>query len=229
MSRLDAPLEKEKAGTMRAHLAALPAAVAERLAARGLEGDARLSFEEPAPAGAEMVTRSHALPATLAETLLEGVLDPSSAPVPTLGRAGVWPTPAVKVMTTVALIRVRFKLIVAGRHERLLLAEEADALAWQAGANGPALAAEDARALLEHSASGNLERIARERLLNQARERVETALAAPIADYAHERARVLAEDHARVRAAASGSARVTVEPVLPPDIIALYVLVPAAS
>ena len=36
----------------------------------------RLAFEEPPPAGAEMVTRSHPLPATLAETLLEGALDP---------------------------------------------------------------------------------------------------------------------------------------------------------
>jgi hypothetical protein len=39
----------------------------------------------------------------------------------------------------------------------------------------------------------------------------------------------LAEDHARVRAAASGGARVTVEPVLPCDIIGLYVLVPAGA
>ena len=39
--------------------------------------------------------------------------------------------------------------------------------------------------------------------------------------------KALAEDHARVRAAAAGSARVTVEPVLPPDVIGLYVLVPA--
>jgi hypothetical protein len=41
------------------------------------------------------------------------------------------------------------------------------------------------------------------------------------------RAQVLAQDHARVRAAAAGSARVNVEPVLPPDVIGLYVLVPA--
>ena len=45
--------------------------------------------------------------------------------------------------------------------------------------------------------------------------------------YARERAQALAEDHARVRAAAAGSARVTVEPVLPADVIGLYVLVPA--
>src|SRR5579863_8077194 len=47
MSRLDAPLESQKGAAARAHLAALPAAVAERLAARGLEGSVRLAFEEP--------------------------------------------------------------------------------------------------------------------------------------------------------------------------------------
>jgi hypothetical protein len=51
----------------------------------------------------------------------------------------------------------------------------------------------------------------------------------PIAQYAKERGQALAEDHARVRAAASGSSRVTVEPVLPPDVIGLHVLVPGGT
>jgi superfamily II DNA or RNA helicase len=229
MSRLDAPLELEKGGTMRAHLAALPVAVAERLAARGLENTVRLAFEEPPPTGSEMVTRSHPLPATLSETLLEGALDPGSASVPALGRAGAWPTSAVNIMTTVALLRFRFKLTVAGRRERLLLAEEAGALAWQPGSTEPVFAAEEARTLLESSASGNLEPVARARLLSQVCQRIGTVLAASIAAQSRERARILAEDHTRVRAAATGSARVSVEPVLPPDIIALYVLVPAVT
>jgi hypothetical protein len=224
---VDAPLEPHKPGVVRAHFAALPAAIAARLAARGLEGTLRLAFEEPPPAGSEMVGRSHPLPATLAETLLEGALDTTASPVPALGRAGAWPTPAVKVMTTVALIRLRFKLTVHGRHERLLLAEEAGALAWQPSSAKPVLIAEGVRALLEHPASGDLAPVARRRLLQASVERIGTALEDSIAAYARERASVLAEDHARVRAAASGSARVTVEPVLPCDIIGLYVLVPA--
>jgi superfamily II DNA or RNA helicase len=227
MSRLDAPLEPEKKGTARAHLAALPAAVAERLAARGLEGSVRLAFEEPPPTGAEMVSRSHSLPATLAETLLEGALDPGSSPVPSLGRAGAWPTAAVKTVATVALLRLRYKLTVHGRRERLLLAEEAGALAWDATSTEITLRAEAARALLEHPATGNLAPAARQRVLTQAIERVTTALDGSIAAYARGRAQALAEDHARVRTAAAGTARVSVEPVLPPDIIGLYVLVPA--
>jgi len=229
MSRLDAPLEPQKPGMVRAHFAALPAAVAERLAARGLEGTMRLAFEEPAPTGTEMVGRSHPLPATLAETLLEGALDPGASPVPPLGRTGAWPTPAVKVVTTVALIRMRFKLSVRSRSEKLLLAEEAGALAWQPSSSEAVLLAEGARALIEYPATGDLAPVARQRLLQAAIERIGTALEGSIAAYARERASALAEDHARVRAAASGSARVTVEPVLPCDVIGLYVLVPAGA
>jgi hypothetical protein len=96
MSRLDAALEPDRDGTMRAHLAALPMSISERLDARGLEGTVRLAFEEPAPTGAELVTRSHPIPATLAESLLEGALDPGSSPVHALGRVGAWRTAAVR-------------------------------------------------------------------------------------------------------------------------------------
>jgi superfamily II DNA or RNA helicase len=229
MSRLNAPLEVAKDGTARAHFPALPAGIAERLAARGLEDSVGLAFEEPPPTGSEMVGRSHPLPATLAEALLEGALDPGASPVPPLGRAGAWPTAAVNFVTTVALLRLRYKLTVHGRRERLLLAEEAAALAWQPGSPEPALAAEQARVLLEHAASGDLAVVARQRLLHQAAERVKTTLEQSIANYARERASRLAEDHARVRAAAAQSPRVTVEAVLPADIIGLFVLVPAAN
>ena len=227
MSRLDAALEPRKNATMRAHISALPSAVTERLAARGLEGTIRVAFEEPPPSGAEMVGRSHPLPATLAEMLLEGALDPSSGPVPSLGRAGTWPTPAVKTVTTVALLRLRYKLIVRGRNERMLLAEEATTLAWDASQTKIVLTAEAARTLLDQPAQSDLAQVARQRLIGKAIEQLPTMLDGPIAAYAHERAQVLANDHARVRAAAAGSARVAVEAVLPPDVIGLYVLVPA--
>jgi hypothetical protein len=123
-----------------------------------------------------MVGRSHPLPTVLAETLLEGALDPGSSPVPSLGRAGAWPTPAVKTMTTVALLRLRYKLTIHGRRERLLLAEEVGALAWHVGSLDVALKGEPARALLEAPASGDLTLTARQRLLTQAIERVTTAL-----------------------------------------------------
>ena len=229
MSRLDAALEPGKHGVMRAHLSALPSAVSERLAARDLEGTIRIAFDEPPPAGAEIVTRSHPLAATLAEMLLEGALDSGSSPTPSLGRAGAWLTPAVSAVTTVALLRLRYKLIVHGRRERMLLAEEAAVLAWDAGQANTMLTAEAARALLEQAGSFDLAQVARQRLVVKAIEQMPKVLNGPIGIYARGRAQALAEDHARVRAAAAGSARVTVEPVLPPDVIGLYVLVPAGQ
>lgn len=227
MSRLDAALEPSKGGSIRAHISALPAAVAERLAARGLEGSLKIAFEEPPLAGAEIVTRSHPLTATLAEVLFESALDPSSSVVQSLGRTGAWPTPSVVTVTNVALMRLRFKLIPRGRNERVLLAEEASLIAWDANQTATMMIGDEARTLLEQSATADLAQVARQRLISKSIEGMHAMLDGPIAAYSRERAQALAEDHARVRAAAAGSVRVTVEPVLPPDVIGLYVLVPA--
>ena len=234
MSRLDAALEPEKSGAVRAHLAALPPGVKERLAARGLEGTVRIAFDEPPPAGAEIVARSHPLPATLADMLLEGALEPGfegalelgSSPLPSLGRAGAWRTHTVKTVTTVALLRLRYKLTVRGRSERMLLAEEAATFACDAQSR-TVLTGEPARALLDKPAAADLAQVARQRQIAKAIEQMPALLDGPIAAYARERAKGLSDDHARVRAAATGTARVTVEPVLPADVIGLYVLVPA--
>ncbi len=229
MSRLDAPLEPVNGGVTKAHLSALPMAVKERLAARGLEGTIRLSFDPPPAPGAELVTRSHALPATLAEALFEGALDPGTTPTASLGRVGAWPTQAVQAVTTVLLLRLRFKLTVHGRRERLLLVEEAGTLAFTGTASEISISGEAALALLEHAAAGDLAPVARQRILNQARERVAGSFSLAIASYASQRAAELAQDHHRVRTAGIGVARVSVEPVLPPDIIGLYVLLPRGA
>jgi hypothetical protein len=68
--------------------------------------------------------------------------------------------------------------------------------------------------------------VARHRILKQAHNRVTNAFSGAIAAYARKRAAELAKDHARVRAAGTGVARVSVDPVLPPDIIGFYALLP---
>ncbi len=172
MSRLDAPLEAAPRGVFRAETKLLPAGVRERLAARGVEGRLRLAFDAPEPgAQAELVSRAHPLVATLADALVEGALDPASTAAPSLGRAGAWLTPAVKTATLVVLLRLRHKLAQAPQR-RLLLAEEAACLAFGPSSDEPALAEAEARALLEVQAAGDLAPVARERLLNQALERV---------------------------------------------------------
>lgn len=229
MSRLDAPLESVSSSLAKAHLGALPIVVKERLAARGLEGTIRLSFDASLASDAEIVTRNHPLTATIAEALLEASLDPNSTPTSPLGRVGAWPTASVESVTTILLLRLRFKLTIHGRRERLLLVEEAGALAFEVSSTEATAAGEAALVMLDQSASGDLAPIARDRIVTQARDRVTTSFTAAIAAHAHDRANELARDHARVRAAGAGVPRVSVEPVLPLDIIGLYVLLPANS
>lgn len=231
MSRLNAPLESGSGNIMLAHLDALPLSLRERLAARNLEGTRRFVFREPGPGNADVIVRNHPMTALVADYLLEGALHQGDTTVPALGRIGVWPTDAVRAITTLVLLRLRFKLIVHGRREKLLLVEEASVLAFAGNQFGSYTSGDEAFKLLESPANGNLAPAARDRFLAQARDRVQIALGddGPIAAYSRERAEALLQDHDRVRAALSqsgGVPRVTVEPVLPADVVGLFVLIP---
>jgi hypothetical protein len=228
MSRLDAPLEIVQENIYLAHLSALPKSVVERLESRDISGSRRLTFKDDrVPVNTEIVKRNHPIPSILAEILLEGALDPSSSHLSPLGRMGAWSTKGVTIMTTVLLLRLRYKLTVHGRPERLLLVEEAETVAFEGLSNDLFATGEVARNLLEHESADNLLEVARIRLLTQARERVENILNTTVAAHAKNRAQQLADDHARVRASNVNVPKVSVEVVLPADIIGLFVLVPA--
>lgn len=224
MARFGVPLEPRK-NTLLAHVHALDAGLKARLSERNLEGSVRLAISEPAPSGTTLLSRTHPLTATLAEALVEASLDSEALPGLGIGRVGAWPTAVVQKITRVALLRVRYKLTVHARKERLLLAEEAALVALQ----GQAVVATggDARALLHAEASADLAQSARDRFVSRAKEDLPGLLDGPIADFVRARAEELMEDHARLRAAAGSASRVTVEAVLPPDVIGLFVLAPS--
>ncbi len=224
MSRFGVPLE-EKKSLVRAHVHALDLPLKERLEQKALTGTIRLALSEPAPSGTALLTRTHPLTATLAETLVEASLDPASLRDLGIGRLGAWPTNKVEKVTRLALLRIRYKLRVHARRERLLLAEEAALVALE----GEQLvcSGEYARQLLSATASGNLAPVARERFVKQAQAQLPGLLEGPIAKYVAERADELVDDHARIRAATGSGSKVTVEPLLPPDVIGLFVLMPS--
>ncbi|GES43986.1 ATP-dependent helicase HepA [Rhizobium dioscoreae] len=226
MSRFGAPLETRKA-VLLAHVDALDTGLRERLAEHDLKGSLRLATVEPAPSGTALLTRTHPLTATLAEALVEASLDPESLSELGIGRVGAWPTTAVQQVTRLALLRIRFKLTVHARKERFLLAEEAALVAVQ-GARVVA-AGEDARELLNTPATADLAPIARDRFVAKAKEELPVLLEGPIADFVRSRAQELMQDHARLRVASGSASRVTVEPVLPPDIIGLFTLMPGEA
>jgi hypothetical protein len=182
---------------------------------------------EPAPSGTALLTRTHPLTATLAEALVKASLDPESLSGLGIGRVGAWPTTAVQQVTRLAVLRIRFKLTVHARRERLLLAEEAVLVAIQ---NGQIVASGDAaREWINTPATSDLAPVARDRFIAKAKEDLPSLLEGPIAEFVHLRAEELMADHARLRAASGAAPRVTVEAVLPPDVIGLFVLMPGEA
>lgn len=226
MARFGVPLEPRKS-LLLAHVDELDVGLRERLKGNGLSGSVRLATSEPAPSGTALLTRTHPLTATLAEALVEASLDPESLSNLGIGRVGAWPTAAVQQMTRVAVLRIRFKLTVHARKEQLLLAEEAALVAIQ-GSRIVAIG-EAARELLNTPATADLASIARDRFIANAKEDLPGLLVGPIAEFARSRAEELMQDHARLRAAAGSASRVTVEAVLPPDAIGLFILMPGEA
>ncbi|MFQ5534955.1 MAG: DEAD/DEAH box helicase [Sphingomonadales bacterium] len=223
MSRFGVPLEKKRALHL-AHAHALQDSLRERLKQQGLEGSIKLATAEPAPAGVSLLTRTHPLTAVLAESLVEASLDQEALPDLGVGRVGAWPTPAVSVLTRVLLLRIRYKLTVHSRKERLLLAEEAALIAVQGDA---VLGDSDAvREMLNTSATADLAQIAKDRLIGAVKADLAGLLSGPIAEFVNSRTNELEGDHARLRAAAGSASRVSVEAVLPPDVIGMFVLTP---
>jgi hypothetical protein len=202
--------------------------MSERLRSRGLTGTKRISFlDDPSP-GVTHVGRVHPIVATLAETLAEGALDPLGVEGRPLGRAGVWRTRSVNHMTTLLLLRLRFQLVASGRTNRLLLAEEAIGIAFEGLNSDPKLDGLAALQLLEAQASSDIDADARTRQIDNALARMADYLPG-IGALADARAATLSDDHLRLTEAAGGGATVKVTPVLPADIIGLYVLLPEAN
>lgn len=224
-SRLKAPLQQKDSLSI-AHLDRVPTALSERLAARGLEGATRFTFEEPAPSNASVVTRNHPIPSTIADMLLESALETTDAPLESIGRSGAWPTKAVEELTLVVLLRLRFKLTVHARKQRTLLAEDASLIAFSSD-NQISHKDDDAQALMSHEAVRDLPDHRRKQFVEQALSRISSELRnGPISEYALERANLLEADHGRLRAAGASVPRVSVEAVTPVDIIGAYVLLP---
>lgn len=212
----------------KAPLTALPEDVRERLDAEGLTGAVLVDFDYPPAPRCRPVQRSHPLVSVLAETLLERTLSGAAAADANdpgvLGRVGCWVAQGVTSRTFVALLRLRHQLTAQrGTHSNMLLVEEATALAWtddKAPVEGP-----DALALLQPEPLDDLASHVRERAIAQALGQLETRLT-DLSTFAERRAQALLSDHRRVREAADARGSYSVKPLLPADVIGLFVLLP---
>ena len=230
MSRLDAPLEpgddRHRARPSLARCRQRSPSGSRRAGWRARCASPSRSRRRPAP---RWSARSHPLPATLAEMLLEGALDPGSQPG--------------------AVARPRRRLADTGGQDSDHRCAPAAALQAHRPrpARAPAAGRRSRRARLGRGvrrgradgrggagaagaapASGDLAQVARQRLLAQAIERI--AGAARRLDRRlcpRARARLWPRTMPACALPPRAAPRVTVEPVLPADVIGLYVLVPA--
>lgn len=226
LARLGAGLEPMRRG-YKVPLTALPPDVRERLDADGLVGTLRVDFVYPAR-GCTSVLRSHPLIAVLADTLLERTLASISHDIDEndpalLGRVGCWIAPIAERMT-ITLLRLRHQLTITGLRASTILVEEATAIAW-AGSRTGLLDTSVALSSLALPAVGDPPNLVQEREIANAllalHHRAEEVTA-----FAESRALELLTDHRRVREAAQARGTYAVRPLLPPDIIGVFVLLP---
>ena len=209
----------------------LPTPVQERLAAEGLGAALRIDFHQPAAPGASFIHRTHPLVAVLADTLLEQALDaaPAADDAAAVARAGVAFVSAVARKTSVLLLRIRHQLSVShGQRTRLLLCEEAVAVAASGSDPLTVLSPEQTRQLLGADATRNLPEPLPNRQLQAALDAL-PGWQPQLEAIARARAQALLQDHRRVREAAEGRGSYQVTASLPVDVMGLYVLLPDAT
>ena len=212
-------------------LSSLPPQIVHRLQENGAELPEGLRYED--------LTRSHPLVASLAGYVLESALDPvDEKPIAT--RSGAAVSREVERVTRIYLLRLRHRLVgrVAPRppetvgsrvprDRKDLIVEETQAVAVTgAGENAewvydPA----EVERLLHFIPSSNLTGDAVRNAVRRALDYAE-ANRPRFESFAAERAKTLLADHRRVRDASDDRGSFGVKPILPVDIMGVFVLLP---
>lgn len=184
-------------------------------------------FDLPLKEGDVYLGRTSPVVEGLAGWTLDQALDPMARDArPVAARCGVVSTSAVNARTMLLVARFRYHLKIAGADAETILCEEIVPLACTGPMNAPQwLTPEEGEQLLSARPESNLLPTAIKQqvgLLLPVLPKLQQALE-PVAA---ERADVQLTAHERVREAARTKGRVTVQPVLPVDILGAYVLLP---
>lgn len=168
------------------------------------------------------LTRSHPYVAELAKRVLENAIDDSEG-TKIASRCAAAVSPDVKSLTRIFLLRLRHKLDV---RNQALIVEETAALAVE-GVAKPAWIQDDATIskLLKFRPSQNLTGDAVRRQIAKALE-FAAANREVFDGFAKDRAETLLADHRRVRDAAGAKGSFAVQPILPADVMGVFVLIP---
>ncbi|MEI6387558.1 MAG: SNF2-related protein [Spirochaetota bacterium] len=199
----------------------------------GLKKTIQFGFDDLAPKGATILTRSHPIVAALSSQVLESALDSSGRQGASIAsRAGVIKTTAVSTRTVLLLVRFRYDLAMGrGKNRKLDLAEDVGAIAFRTGAHASpeTLSGAEAEALFGAQASGNVAPdLAKEAIVKEIERLPERKPA--LAAEGRRRAVAYAASFARLRESADLKGGTTsVEPRGEPDILGIYVYLPGAA
>lgn len=219
--------------TGRYDLTPVPVPVREAMGLRAEVQQLNYSFDSSfaeAEGATRFLTRTHPIPAGLAAYVVDTSLDPLLDSI--ASRAGAMVTRAVERRTTVLILRPRYHLITRrrGQPDHETLAEDCFTAAFSGSPSAPEWLGSSALdgLLLAQPAGNILPELALERLrvVVDARE----ALLAQLQPVIDARAASFAEANRRVRTAIKDKGwTFDVMPLPRPDILGLYVLLPAAA
>jgi len=189
-------------------------------------GNFEARFELPVGEKQIYLHRAHPIVEALAAHVTDSALDPEARGI--ASRCGAVRTQKVNRRTTLLLVRARFHLIttVKQRWEHQLMAEDVLTLAFEgAPERAEWLGTEEASTLLGVAPDQNIDR---EQAADFVRRVVTnfSSIEPALHDAVVHRANELLEAHRRVRRAARTRGQVRVEPVLPPDVLGVYVYLP---
>ena len=184
-------------------------------------------FDLPTEKGEVYLGRTSQIIEGLAGWTLDQALDPAARDAGAVAaRCGFISTSAVSVRTTLVVARFRHHLRTAGAETETILCEEIIPLACTGPADAPQwLNPQEGERLLSARPERNIPPTGIEQqlgLLLAALPKLRQALE-PVA---HERAAIQLAVHERVREAARTGGRISIQPVLPVDILGAYVLLP---
>lgn len=184
-----------------------------------------LSFESPTPRGRVYIGRNHKFVEQLAQMMMSLAFEPKAG-VGHIARAAVIQTQAVEKRTTIVQFRVRNVIKEVGRN-RELIAEEM--YLWGYAGSGEQKEVLDYTTckslLLEARSAVNIPHERQQQLFEEV-SRTYDSLKGEVQTLSEDRAMHLVESHGRFKELVGGRRFEAVHPVLPPDVMGIYVLMP---
>lgn len=193
------------------------------------KNDIQVSFKSPTPTGYKYLGRNHPFTEHLSNNIINNALHGASN---SAARAAVLRSSAIKQKTVLFQLRVR-NVIAEQPNNKQIVAEEMWLWGYEGEINQKQFIAKDAamNLLMGVKATQNMEQPEQAYWLDEEMQWVkdEVTFRKKTDEVALERANHLVESHTRFKKLVSGNKYNVVEPVLPMDVLGVYILLPAIN